>query len=278
MVMAREIVLVTGGTGTLGRAIMARLAAGHHRTRLLVHSGGRRPTLAATSRVEIASGDLGSGAGLRDAVAGVGVIIHAATSAVGPTGVDVEGTRRLLAVAREVTPAPHVVYISIVGVERSAFPYYVAKRAAETLVTQAGLPWSILRATQFHDFARDIIQSLGADSAAAAAEVVVPAGVRLQSIDTEEVADRLVALAELGPLGHSAALGGPEILTIEAMTRAYLEAHGRTVTVRSEALAGDLYDAFRSGRQLTPDHAYGVLTWGEYLRRASPHERRPRRG
>ena len=263
--MAGALVLVTGGTGTLGRAIVARLMAGHHRARLLIHSGGRRPPTA--PGVELASGDLGSGAGLRDAVAGAGVIIHAASSATDPAGVVVEGTRRLLEAAGAVMPAPHVVYISIVGVDRSAFPYYVAKRAAETLVTQAGLPWSILRATQFHGFARGIIQSLGADTAA---EVVVPAGVRLQSIDSGEVAECLVAIAEVGPLSHIATLGGPEVLTIEAMTTAYLEARGRTAMVHAEVLADELYDAFRSGHQLAPDHAYGVLTWDAYLRRVYP--------
>lgn len=153
-----------------------------------------------------------------------------------------------------------------VGVEHSTFPYDAAKRTAETLVAQAGLPWSILRATQFHTFARGIIQSRGADTTA---EVVAPAGVRLQSIDSGEVAGRLVALAEMGPLGHIAAMGGPEILTIEEMTTAYLQARGRAATVRSEPLSDALYDALRSGDQLTPDHAYGLLTWHDFLRRTS---------
>jgi len=264
--MTMAIVLVTGGTGVLGREIVARLAARRHRTRLLSHSREEQP--AAPPGVEMVFGDLGHGVGIRAAVAGADVIIHAATSFADLARVDVEGTRRLLEAAGEAPSAPHVVYISIVGVDRSTFPYYVAKRTAETLVAQAGLPWSILRATQFHDFARGIIQSLGADTAA---EVLAPAGVRLQSIDTGEVADRLVALAELGPLGHIAELGGPEILTIEAMTTAYLQARGRAATVRAAPLANDLYDALRSGDQLTPDHAYGVLTWGDYLRRAFAH-------
>ena len=258
------IILVTGGTGALGREIVARLAAGRHRTRILRHSRGGHP--ADPPGVEMVSGDLVSGAGIRDAVAAAAVIIHAVTSFADPVGVDVEGTRRLLEAAGEVAPAAHVVYISIVGVEHSTFPYDAAKRTAETLVAQAGLPWSILRATQFHTFARGIIQSRGADTTA---EVVAPAGVRLQSIDSGEVAGRLVALAEMGPLGHIAAMGGPEILTIEEMTTAYLQARGRAATVRSEPLSDALYDALRSGDQLTPDHAYGLLTWNDFLRRTS---------
>ncbi len=191
------IILVTGGTGALGREIVARLAAGRHRTRILRHS--RRGHPADPPGVEMVSGDLVSGAGIRDAVAAADVIIHAATSFADPVGVDVEGTRRLLEAAGEVAAA----------------------------------------------------------------------GVRLQSIDSGEVAGRLVALAEMGPLGHIAAMGGPEILTIEEMTTAYLQACERAATVRSEPLSDALYDALRSGDQLTPDHAYGLLTWNDFLRRTS---------
>ncbi len=84
------IILVTGGTGALGREIVARLAAGCHRTRILRHSRGGHP--ADPPGVEMVSGDLVSGAGIRDAVAAADVIIHAVTSFADPVGVDVEGT------------------------------------------------------------------------------------------------------------------------------------------------------------------------------------------
>ena len=79
--------------------------------------------------------------------------------------------------------------MSIVGVDQSDFFDYKKKYEAEQIVQQSGLPCSILRATQYHSYAQSIIQSLGADNEG---EVKVPAGMRLQSIDSGEVADRLV--------------------------------------------------------------------------------------
>lgn len=268
-------VLVTGGTGTLGRQIVAGLVARHFRTRILRHNS--QPP--APQGVEAVVGDLASGAGVRDAVAGVDVIIHAATSFQNMQAVDVDGTRRLLeaaaAQASDTTPsrAAHVVYISIVGVDRTQFPYYAAKHAAETLVQRSGLPWSILRATPFHSYAEYIIQSLGADTESA---VTVPSGVRLQTIASSEVADRLVAVAELGPLAHVAVMGGPEVLTLEAMTDAYLRTRGRTASVRAAEMRVDpvtdaMFDMFRSGIVLAPDHAFGVTTWETYLRQKYGH-------
>lgn len=263
-------VLVTGATGTLGRQIVTDLAARHFRARMLRHDD-QTPTLPG---VEAVVGDLATGAGLRDAVAGVDVIIHAATSFQHMQTVDVDGTQRLLQAAAAqasgamTSRAAHVVYISIVGVDRTQFPYYVAKHTAETLVQQSGLPWSILRATPFHSYAEYIIQSLGADTQSA---VTVPSGVRLQTIDSSEVADRLVAIAELGALGHVAEMGGPETLMLEAMTETYLRARGSASTVRAAEMRVDpttdaMFDMFRSGVVLTPEHAVGITTWETYLR------------
>jgi uncharacterized protein YbjT (DUF2867 family) len=258
-------VLVTGGTGTLGRQIVAGLVARHFRTRLLTHS--RRLPL--PHGVEAVQGDLATGTGLREAVTDVAAIVHAASSFQDPQAIDVAGTGRLLDAALGEAARPHVVYISIVGVDRSEFPYYAAKRAAESLVQQSGLPWSVLRATQFHSFAEDLIRSLGADTHS---EVAVPPGVRLQPIDSAEVADRLVALVELGPLSHVAQMGGPEVLSIEAMAEAYLRRRGRAATVRVADAPRDpvmtaMFDTFCSGIILAPDHAVGMTTWEAYLER-----------
>jgi len=124
------------------------------------------------------------------------------------------------------------------------------------------VPWSIVRATQFHDFVLRIIQSFGADTLPT---VPVVGGMRFQSIDVGEVADRLVALAEDGPAGHAPDMGGPQILTIEEMTSIYLRVRGREATVRPETLSSGLFDTFRSGINLVPDHTMGVITWEDFL-------------
>lgn len=256
-------VLVTGGTGTLGRAVVSRLLARRQSTRILSHQSS--PSV--PPEVEVISADLASGIGLREAVAGVDAIIHCASDPRGSSLVDVEGTRSLLQSAGA-SGSPHFVYISIVGIERSSYSYYKSKRETEVIIEQGHLPWSIVRATQFHDYVLRLIQSFGADTLPV---VPVVGGMRFQSIDVGEVADRLVALAEQGPVGHAPDMGGPQVRTIEEMTEAYLRIRGRKATVRSEAPSGDLFEAFRSGINLVPDHAVGTITWEAFLHHVFDH-------
>jgi uncharacterized protein YbjT (DUF2867 family) len=251
-------VLVTGATGSLGRAVVRRLLAGGH----IVHALSRQPQVALPAGAKLVAGDLARSADLAQALAGVEAIIHCATDPKRAQEIDVEGTRHLLEAAR--SAAPHLVYPSIVGIDHSAYPYYQAKRATERLIEHGPLPWSVLRATQFHSFVAWLIQSFGPDTVD---EMVIPDGMRFQSVDVREVAAQLISLVERGPVGRDADMGGPEILTFDAMATAYLRIRGRTTTIRSAALSGDLYNVFRSGVNLTPNHAQGVVTWGAWLQR-----------
>ena len=260
-------ILVTGGTGPLGREVVQRLLLRRQQVRLLLHHAAE----AVPRGAEAVAGDLVTGAGLGEALAGVGVVLHLASSSQQALATDVGGTRNLLAAASAAAgddgaegEPPHIVYISIVGVDRSNMPYYVAKDAAEALIEASGLPWSILRATQFHGYIASILRSLGLETQP---EVVVPAGVRVQSIDVGEVAERLVALAELGPLGHIAQMGGPQVLDLETMATTYLRVRGpgQTTHLRAEPPQTPRFDAWRSGANLAPEHAFGVITWEQYL-------------
>src|SRR5437870_878421 len=139
-------VLVTGGTGTLGRDVVMLLRQSGHRARIL----SRQPR----GHVDAVQGDLKTGAGLTKALAGMEAVVHAASATRQPMALratDVRGTRRLLELARN-AGIGHVVYVSIVGIEGVSYPYYWIKMAAETLVREDMVPWSILRATQFHSF------------------------------------------------------------------------------------------------------------------------------
>jgi len=260
--MAR--ILVTGGTGPLGRHTTARLLTHKHQVRILTH----HTTPSSQPDVEMAPGDLATGAGLEAALDGIEVVVHLASNSQQALVADIGGTRNLLSAASIASAArlasPHIVYISIVGVDRSNMPYYVAKHAAEALIAASSLPYSILRATQFHGFIASILRSLGIDTQP---EITVPAGVRAQSIAVGEVAERLVTLVEVGPLGHIAEIGGPEALDLETMARTYLRVcdPARAAQVRTGPLQSPMYDAWRTGCNLAPDHAFGVMTWEEYL-------------
>lgn len=255
-------VLVTGGTGALGREVTSRLVERGHRVRILSH----RAQPDTPPGVEVTTGDLASGAGLREAAAGVEAIIHCASNPGDAQAVDVAGTRALLEAARVSSSTTLFIYISIVGVDRSAYGYYQAKYAAEGLIEQSGLPWTILRATQFHDLVHDrfIVPAVDAGSPT---EITLPAGLRFQTVEIGEVAERLVSLMEQGPARQTLEMGGPQILTLEEMADTYLWVRGVHATIRSEPVPGGLYEAFRSGINLTPEHADGKITWEQYLRR-----------
>jgi uncharacterized protein YbjT (DUF2867 family) len=187
-------ILVTGGTGTLGRRVVQRLVDADRDVRVL----SRHPHDAA-DRVEYVVGDLGTGAGIDSAVDGVDIIVHCAGSAKG----DGDKARTLVRAASRT--ASHLVYISVVGAgripmasraDRAMFGYFGSKRAAEIVVAGSGIPFTTLRATQFYDLILTVAQQL-----AKLPVVPVPAGFRFQPIDTDEVAVRLVELALGAPAG-----------------------------------------------------------------------------
>src|SRR4051794_17722487 len=139
------VVLVTGGTGTLGRAVVPALLEAGHEVRVL--SRRERPPVppgAVTLR-----GDVRTGRGVEAAVTGADVVVHAATNPRRHArSTEVEGTRHVAAAAR--AAGAHLTYVSIVGVDAHRFAYYRAKHAAEQVLAESGCRWSVLRATQFH--------------------------------------------------------------------------------------------------------------------------------
>lgn len=239
-------ILVTGGTGTLGRLVAERLRADGHEVRVL--SRHSEPYA-----VDLRKG----GAGLDAAVAGVDTIVHCASSQKG----DEEAAANLIRAARGAR-VPHLVYISIVGVDRVPFRYYKSKLAVERLVEESGLGWTVLRATQFHDLLFMLFQGLSKLPV-----LFLPAGLRDQPVEVAEVADRLAGLAAGAPAGRVEDMGGPEVRTLESLARAHLKASGRRRAVVNVPLWGAAYRGFRSGGHLTPERAVGTGSFEEYLAR-----------
>lgn len=248
----REI-LVTGGTGTLGRRVVERLRAGGHEARAMSRSG----------RPGAIRGDLLTGEGLDEAVRGVRAIIHCASSPTRKTRrTDVGGTERLLRAA-ERAGVSHLVYISIVGIDRAqSYPYYRVKLETERLIEGSPVPHTILRATQFHDFVLGLLRPL-----ARLPLMPVPKGFLLQPIDAGETANRLVEIALSEPAGRVPDVGGPEVRTVGELGRSYLRATGRGRRRLLEVpVPGRKGRAFREGAETCPDHTYGSITWEEFLR------------
>jgi uncharacterized protein YbjT (DUF2867 family) len=156
----------------------------------------------------------------------------------------------------------HLLYISIVGIDDFPFAYYRAKRAAEGLIEGASVPWTILRATQFHELLdQRFLPALFALPLVA----LVPTDFRFQTVDSGEVADRMVELVEAGPSGRADDVGGPEVLTMGEIASTWKQARGLSRAIVPLPVPGAAAAAFRRGQNTCPDRRYGTITWPDYL-------------
>jgi uncharacterized protein YbjT (DUF2867 family) len=252
-------ILVTGGTGTLGRHVVARLRDTGREIRVL----SRRPHGRAGA-IEFTIGDLDTGEGIERAVDGVEIVIHCAGSAKG----DEDKARTLLEAASR-SGILHLVYISVVGadrvpvasgIDRAMFGYFSSKLAAERVIADSGLPWTTLRATQFHDLLFALARQM-----AKLPIVPVAAGFRFQPVDAGEVATRLVELALGEPAGLAPDMGGPRVYAMAELIRGYLGANHKQRPLLPIWLPGRAARAFRGGANLAPEHAVGQRTWEDFL-------------
>jgi uncharacterized protein YbjT (DUF2867 family) len=252
-------ILVTGGTGTLGRLAVARLRDAGRDVRVL-----SRTTRHLGAGIEVVEGDLTTGAGADRAVAGVATVLHCAGTA---NGDDLKAATLVRAAA----PAGvgHLVFISVVGadrvpvvsaLDRAMFGYFASKRAAELVVEGGGIPFTTLRAAQFHELSLTTLAAM-----ARLPVVPVPSGTRFQPVAAAEVADRLVELALGLPAGLVDDLAGPNIYGMGELLRSYLAATGRRRLLVPVRLPGRAARAIREGVNLAPDHADGRQTWEEFL-------------
>lgn len=247
--------LVTGATGALGSQVV----------RLAEHAGcavrqmSRRPRPDKPD-VEWAQAELLTGAGIEAAVDGVDVIIHCASMPFrNALEVERNGTARMLAAARRSGTA-HVVYVSIVNIDRIKFSYYNAKLAGEATVIAGGIPYTIARFTQFHSFVQQGLQLL-----AKGPFQFLPTGWRFQPIAPADVAVRLVDLALGQAQGRVPDMGGPEIRSLDDMAASWAAITGEQRRMIHFPMPGDLSLAIREGRNLVPESKGGSVTWEQWV-------------
>ena len=255
-------VAVAGGTGLTGRHVVDRLTSGGHEPVVLSRSSGV---------------DLVTGAGLAAALAGVDAVIDVS---------NVTTTRRAVAErfftaatthlrdAAAAAGVGHYVLLSIVGVDRVDLGYYAGKRRQEQLLAAGRVPWTVLRATQFHEFAEQVLERLRGPVA------VIPA-MRSRPVAVAEVADALVEAVITGPVdGYATELAGPEVLWLADMARLVLRQRGQGRAGRparqgprvlSVPLPGRVGRELRSGGSLPQgEFREGKRTFADYLDTIGP--------
>lgn len=254
-------VLVTGGTGSLGREVVAALLARGQQVRL----ASRRPRPPGDhGRYSWATVDFRTGSGLADAAAGIDAVVHCASATrPGRRAVADEDIARFLTGA--LSAGTHLVFISIVGVDAIPLGYYRHKLAAEDVICASGLPWTILRTTQFHSLVLAALGGLGRLPAV----LPVPSGIRLQPIAEAEVGARLADLTLTDPAGRAPDLGGPLIEDVDDLARRFLSARHLRRRVVGIPLGGSVMRALRSGANLAPDNPGGRETFQRYLDEAA---------
>jgi uncharacterized protein YbjT (DUF2867 family) len=234
-------IAVAGGAGVVGKhVVQAASHAGHD-----VVSISRRTGV-----------DVQTGVGLSEVLQGVEVIID--TTNVGTTNrakattffTEVAGQLRTAGAAQGVS---HLVALSIVGLERvPGFGYYQAKLAQESALLAGPLPVSIVRATQFHEFAVQILSRARLGPLAA-----VPI-MRIQPVAARAVGEALVEVAT-GPGGApTAEIAGPEEKDLVSLARAIVRKRQRRIVVAPLRVPGSAGKAMRTGGQL-PSPAASVI-------------------
>mgnify|MGYP001157629483 FL=1 len=248
-------VLVTGGTGTLGSAVVEKLRQHGHEAVI-----GSRKSGAGRVVINLATGD-----GIERAVVSVDVVVHTASDpGRHARTTDVVGTRRLAE-----TGLP-VLYTSIIGIDEHPYRYYRIKREGEQVLEAASQNWTVLRATQFHAF----VDRLLTMSKSAAARVPTNGGRDarfpfsrdwwLQPVSHYEVAARIVDLVEAGPTNTIEQFAGPEQFVSQDLARSWADARGgRPFWMPT---VGRISRAFKDGSALAgPDVVTGLTTWTDYL-------------
>lgn len=250
------MIAVVGGTGTLGRAVVRELLAGGHEVAVLSRNPPSRRTGASHRRV-----DLSDGSGLDAALEGVETVIDAAN---GPSGANaapvlVDGSKRLLEAGAK-AGVKHHLCVSIVGCERVPTAYYKVKTAQEEAVRTGALPWTIVRATQFHNL---IDWALGKYTRMGVTPVI--AG-KLQPVDVPTVARFTAGFATGAPRQASLEITGPQIEPIRDLAEQWRKARGRRSLLLPVRMPGPIGRALLAGGLTNRNAPYqGTITFEQWL-------------
>jgi uncharacterized protein YbjT (DUF2867 family) len=232
---------VLGGTGGAGTEVVAELRRRGHDAVPLSRATGV---------------DVVSGAGVSEAMPGLDALVDALQ---GDRAVLVDGSGQALTAARA-AGVGHVVSLSILGSDRVPMGYYRLKQQQEAVVRAGGVPWSIVRATQFHTL-------LDFMFGAAARRGVLPlARVPIQPCDVAEAASALADRVEAGPDQAVTLFAGPRIERADQLAKAWAKARGKRRLPLPILPVGRTLGAVRRGGLTDASAPRGTVTFADWLR------------
>ena len=250
-------ILLTGGTGQLGRMLLKQIDNEDFHIDILT----RNKNIGSIKNVEYINADLTKVETLGSLGSDYDIIIHCASDPKNSESIDIKGTHNLLKSIKGGRPK-NFIYISIVGVDKSTFPYYQNKLKTEELVVDSGIPYTIMRITQFHDFIYDrILNTANLEDG----PIIIPDGLQFQSIDLMDVCGEILGLLKNGPSNSTIRIGGPEILKISDIIRNYQEVIKPEKEISLVPPHNDFQKLFTTGINLCSNHKTGKITWRDFL-------------
>lgn len=244
-------VAVTGASGTLGRKLVNKLEPLELNVRCLSRRAAGDGGYAV---------DLNTGSGLEAALRGADVVVHLASAARdGKFSGDVVQTRNLVEAAKA-AGVRHLIYVSIVGIDRIPFTYYKAKLECERIIMASGLPYTIVRATQFHEFIDELLHR-----AQRWGVVWIPKTFKFQSVDAEAVAEYLTIAVQRRPAMSIENVGGPDVGSFIEMARTWMSIRNVSYPVVGLPLFGKVATGFRRAYNTTKVTLPYAITWEEWL-------------
>lgn len=241
-------IAIAGGTGVVGRPTVESARTAGHEVVVISRSHG----------VDLVTGD-----GLEAALTGVDVVIDVASITTLKAADAIEfftAATGNLASAAAGAGVSHLVLLSIVGIDRIPYDYYAGKIAQEKVLEASRVPWTIQRATQFHEFAAQMFER------AKVGPLHIAPNARTQPIAASEVAERLVALAEAAPQGRVRDLAGPREERLAEMIRSYARSRRYRGWIPAINVPGPQMAGMRAGDALPGAEAdLGKQTFDEWI-------------
>jgi uncharacterized protein YbjT (DUF2867 family) len=229
------MILVTGGTGFIGRCLVRHLTEAGHPVRLLIRPSRKSPQLPTGVPVEVAVSSLSDQRGLRSAMVGIDTLYHLAGAERRGPGrglleVDIRGTQNVSQVAAE-AGVKRMFYVSHLGADRaSAYPVFKAKAIAEEHIRRSGVEYTIFRTALLYGQGDSFTSGLANLLRNLPVIFLVPEDghTLLQPLWVEDLATCLLwALDNETTRNHVISIGGPEYLSVNVIVQLVMEAIGR---------------------------------------------------